>query len=202
MKYTIMILLLMIFCKGYGQNNQIKLYIQQIAANKVYLEYLQKGYSIVRNGLNTIGNIKNGHFSLDIDFFDGLESVNPKVRHYAKVADIGSLSVQIIKRAQKLMTQTRNSEFFTEREIAYVARVTDALLSGCAEMLDELALLLKKSEFTMSDDERIKRVDMLHAQMRDQYAFVNYFSGELQLLQLQKNKEQRDAGVLKDLVGH
>lgn len=200
MKVVILITMMILFNNGYGQNNQIKLYIQQIAANKVYIEYLQKGYSIVKKGLRTIGDIKDGHWSLDIDLFDGLEKINPKVRHYAKVTDIIALNTQVVKRAKKLVQETHNGKHFTKQEVGYAEKVKNALLVNCSALADELSILISKSELKMSDDERIKRIEILHEQMRDNFSFVNHFSGALQLLQLQKDKEWRDANFINDLI--
>lgn len=199
MKTVLMVFMLMAWGRGYAQNNQIKLYIQQIAANKVYLEYLQKGYSIVKNGLNTIGNIKNGHFSLDKDFFSQLENINPKVRHYAKVTDIIALNIQIIQRYKKALEEAKGADLFNDRELDYIARVFNVLINNCVSLTDELTVLLTPHEWKMSDDERVKRIDGLHAAMRDNYAFVNHFAGELQIIAVQKEKELNDASVLQGL---
>jgi hypothetical protein len=44
------------------KKTQIKYLLQQIAANKVYIEYIEKGYNIARKGLQTIHDIKKGDF--------------------------------------------------------------------------------------------------------------------------------------------
>lgn len=198
MKPVLIIMLLLFSGFSYGQN-QIKLYIQQIAANKVYLEYLQKGYSIVKTGLNTIGNIKDGHFSLDKDFFSRLENINPKVRHYAKVTDIIALNIQIIRRYKKALAEAKDTDLFNDRELDYMTRVFNSLINNCVSLTDELTVLLTPHEWKMSDDERVKRIDGLHAAMWDNYAFVNHFAGELQIMAMQKGKELNDASVLQDL---
>lgn len=46
------------------KKTQKKYLIQQIAALKVYLGYVQKGYSIAQKGLTTVSNIKKGNFDL------------------------------------------------------------------------------------------------------------------------------------------
>jgi len=193
--------LVLLAVSGYSQN-QIKLYIQQIAANKVYIEYLQKGYSIAKKGLTTVGNIKNGHWSLDKDFFAGLENINPKVRNYAKVADIVALNIQIVKRYKKALNQARASDRFTGNDLDYFGSVFTALIDNCAVLVDELTLLLKASELKMSDDERIKRIDRLYTDMQDNYAFVQHFSGSMEIMTLQRDKELKDAAVIKGLHGH
>ena len=50
---------------------QKKYLLQQIAGLQIYIGYVEKGYSIAKKGLNTIGDLKDGHFSLDKVFFDG-----------------------------------------------------------------------------------------------------------------------------------
>src|SRR5258705_8026730 len=79
------------------KSTQKKYLIQQIAMLQVYIGYLQKGHNIAKNGLITIGNIKNGHFTLDKDFFASLRNVNPKVKQYVKVADIITLNEKIVQ---------------------------------------------------------------------------------------------------------
>ena len=79
---------------------QKKYLLQQIAALQVYLGYAKKGYTIVTSGVNTIRNIKNGDFNLHRDFFSRLKNVNPAIRRYAKVADIISYQVKIIRQTK------------------------------------------------------------------------------------------------------
>src|SRR3954469_10258998 len=77
------------------KKTQKKYLVQQIAALRVYLDYLKKGYAVVHNGLNTIEHIKNGNFNLDRDFFSSLKNVNPAIKNTAKVADIIAFQIFI-----------------------------------------------------------------------------------------------------------
>lgn len=194
------LLLFTFFSKA--QNQTIKLYMQQIAANKIYIEYLQKGYKIAKNGLTTISNIKNGHWSLDKDFFAGLHNINPKVKNYAKVADIISLNIRTIKQYKTAMKQARSAELFNSGELGYFDKIFDVLIDGCMNVTDELTLLLSPNKLTMSDDERIKRIDLLYADMQDKYVFANSFSNDINLMALQRTKELQEAATLRRLYGH
>lgn len=91
---------------------QKKYLLQQIAALQVYIGDVQKGYSIAKQGLNTISDIKNDEFNLHKDYFNSLKIVNPKIKNYSKVADISVLQVNIIKvykEAEKQMKQSIHS---------------------------------------------------------------------------------------------
>src|SRR4051812_14383767 len=78
------------------KKTQKKYLIEQIAAFQMYLGYVQKGYSIARKGLTTIGNIKKGDFNLNNDFFSSFKSVNPTIRNYSKVAEIIAFQIKIV----------------------------------------------------------------------------------------------------------
>ncbi len=53
---------------------QKKSLLQQIAALKVYIDYAQKGYSIAKEGLTLIGNIKNREFDLHSKYISSLKT--------------------------------------------------------------------------------------------------------------------------------
>lgn len=192
------VVFLSVCCKA--QNN-IKLYIQQIAANKAYIEYLQKGYKIVKGGLNTIGNIKNGHFTLDKNFLASLQNINPKIRHYAKVSGAITLNIQIVQRYKKAVREAVNSDRFNSDELAYIGKVFTSLIEDCTLLTDELTLLITSSKLKMSDDERIKRMDAVYTAMQDNYVFVNSFAGDINIMAVQRSKELQDAHVMQTIHG-
>lgn len=193
-------MLLIVLCSE-GQNKTIKLYLQQIAANQVYIEYLQKGYRIAKNGLTTISNIKSGHWSLDKDFFAGLKGINPKVRNYTKAADIITLSIKITRQYKVSIKQVRSIGSFDNEEINYFDKVFTVLLDDCVRVTDELTLLLTANELTMSDDERIKRIDLLYTDMRDKYVFASSFSNDINVMALQRSKELHEVATVRSLHG-
>jgi len=184
-----------------AQNQTIKLYLQQIAANKVYIEYLQKGYRIAKNGLTTISNIKNGHWNLDKDFIAGLHNINPKIGNYVKAADIITLNVKIVRQTKTAMKKAGSADLFNSGEIGYFDKVFTMLLDVCAMLTDELTVIITPNELTMSDDERIKRIDVLYADMQDSYVFVKRFSNDINIVARQRNKELSEAVMLRNLYG-
>lgn len=184
-----------------AQSSQIKLYLQQIAANQVYIEYLQKGYSIAKNGLTFIGKIKNGHFSLDKDFFASLENINPKIKNYAKLADIIAYNIRIVQQFKTALQQARQSDLFSPKELSYLESVFTNVTDGCMSVVDVLTVLITPSQVKMSDDERIKRIDELYDEMQDRYVFSNGFCSALQVQAIQRKKEVNDAVTLKEIYG-
>ena len=186
---------------SYGQSKQVKLYLKQIGLNEVLINYLKKAMAIAKFGLTTIGDIKNGEFSLHRIFFDKLKAVNPKIKNLAKVADIITLQVQIIKNYQSSYKQIKASQQFSNAEIRYIYSVFSKLLDDTGNNLDELYKVLAADQYQMTDDERIKRIDDLYVEMQSSYVFTQHFSKETLVMAMQRLKEGNEVKQTRDWYG-
>lgn len=183
------------------KKTQIKYLLAQIAANKVYIEYAQKGYGIARKGLNTIQNIKKGDFNLHQDFINSLSVINPKVKSYARVADIIAYQLRIIKNVSTTIRNLKESYQFANGELDFCKTVFERLLEESLKNLDELFLIVTFDELQMKDDERIKRIDQLYLEMQHKYGFCQSFSDECSVLAMQRLSEQAEIKLSKKLNG-
>jgi hypothetical protein len=183
------------------KSTQKKYLLQQIAALKVYLGYAKKGYTIVTSGVNTIRNIKNGDLNLHRDFFNRLKNVNPSIRKYAKVADIIAYQVKIIKQTKITIQQIRETKQFTEAELGHCKQVFNNLLDECTKTVEELILVTTSGKLEMKDDERLKRIDGLYANVQDKYSFACSFSEDMGLLAVQRLGEQMEINRSKLING-
>lgn len=180
---------------------QRKYLLQQIAALQVYIGYVQKGYSIAKQGLNTISDIKHGEFNLHKDYFNSQKTVNPKIKSYSKVADIIALQVNIIRVYKEAAKQVKQSGSFAVSEISYINGVFKRLLDDCTKTIDALITVTTSGELEMKDDERLKRIDALYNDMQDKYTFVQSFSNEAKLLATSRISEQNDIQISRALNG-
>jgi hypothetical protein len=189
------------FNEWFRQKKTQKQYLlQQIAALKVYLDYLKKGYKIVDKGLTVVGDIKQGKFDFDIEYLESLGNVNFAVSGSAKVASIIAYQKRIMIEFRGLKNLTNDSEYLTNEERQYVESVYSNMLRESEMSLDELDRVLSNSDFDMNDDERVKRVDALYADMKDKYEFTKSFSNSTQVLIAQRGKEDHEVQVQEDLV--
>ena len=182
------------------KKTQKKYLLQQIAALKVYLDYLKKGYKIVDKGLTIVGDIKQGKFDLDIEYLESLANVNSAVSGSAKVAGIIAYQKRIMIEFRRLKDLTNESEYFTPEERTYVEVVYANMLRESDLSLDELDRVLSNSDFEMKDDERVKRVDLLYADMKDKYEFTKSFSNSTKVLIAQRSKEDHEVKIQEELV--
>ncbi|MBX9734946.1 MAG: hypothetical protein K2X37_12875 [Chitinophagaceae bacterium] len=183
------------------KSTQKKYLLQQISALQVYLGYAKKGYNIISGGVNTIRNIKNGDLNLHRDFFNSLKNVNPAIRRYAKVADMIAYQVKIIKQTKGTLQQIRETKQFTETELDYCKQVFDNLLNECMKTVEELILVTTSGKLEMKDDERLKRIDRLYADVLDKYSFTCSFSEDMGILAVQRLGEQMEINRSKIING-
>lgn len=205
MKRTIIaipLLLLSVFIKAQTfaewfqqKKTQINYLVQQIAALHVYTTYVEKGYLIAGDGLKAIGSIKKGDFDLHENYFSSLAKVNPAIKSYWKIADIISLEIKIVKNCQSQQESIVQSHQFTADEMAYISRVFSSLLGGCADIIDQLMMLITDGKAQMKDDERIKRIDQLHDNIEDRYEFIQHFGSENTMLGIQRMKNDVNTSV-------
>ena len=182
------------------KKTQIKYLISQIAAYQVYATYVERGYAIAKKGLTAIQNIKKGDFSLHDEYFTSLKNVNPKIKLYWKVADIIGLQIKIIQSYHRQKNALRQSEQLTPDEISYCNKLFINLLDGCTNIIDQLILLITDGSLQMKDDERIKWIDVLHADMKDKYVFAQHFTSDANELAIQRFIDANDVRTGRALL--
>ncbi len=209
-KIVVTILMLSVFLMSQAQSpnwnewfrqkkTQRKYLIQQIAALKVYLEYLKKGYKIVDRGLTTIGYIKNGTFNLDKDYLNSLKQVSPVVKNSPKVKEVLVYQLSITSDFRKFLETCRKDENLTLDEVHYIEDVYQNMLKECEASIDELTVITTAGEAEMKDDERLLRLDKVHDDIQDKYAFTQDFISSTQLLSLERAKEKNQINGSKNL---
>lgn len=181
------------------KKTQIKYMVQQIGGLQLYLGYLKKGYNIVDKGWNTVKDLKNGELNLHQDYFNGLETVNPEIKKYSRVAEIIALQYQIIARYKMYYQKLKETDAFQPDEIEYCHEVFTNLLDGVADCIEQLTVVLSGGQWQMADDERMHRIDQLYSDMTDKYAFVCSFGNNACLLGRQRERELNDLKTLKNL---
>jgi hypothetical protein len=168
------------------KKTQRKYLIQQIAALQTHLQYLKKGYDIAHKGITTVKNIKNGEWDLHKDYFGSLLLVNPAIKNYARVADIISVQVRMVKQVRSLIDECGQRKLLSPGEIDYVVKTCDHLLSECLKNMEELILVITSGQLEMKDDERIKMIETIYAAMQEKSVFLLSFGNSVTTLSKQR----------------
>jgi hypothetical protein len=183
------------------KKTQKKYLVDQIAALRVYAEYVKKGYNITHAGLTTIENIKNGHFTIDQSFFTSKGNVKPAISHSIKVLNIIGYQAKIIRDLKRFYQSSKNDPNFSADEILYLSHVYANMLRQCDDSLAELRDIIRSGALEMTDDERLKRIDTLHRDIVEKYAFTQAFTNETKLLGAQREAEKSGVHTILTLNG-
>lgn len=211
MKKMIWVLILTVSVQvSYGQKwkewfrqkkTQIEYLVNQIAALQVYAGYLQKGYTIVKEGTRLIGDIKQGDFNLHNGYFSSLRAVNPAFASYSRVAVIISDQATILKDFKELLKFSAESGQFSATERQYISAVYANVKSASLQNLDDLTRVLTSGEMEMKDDERIDFIDRIYGDTKEQLSFTASFCRQAGALAYQRTKAERESFLLKKLYG-
>ena len=182
------------------KKTQRKYLIQQIAALKVYIEYLKKGYKIVDKGLTTIGDIKDGTFTMDKNYLNSLKQVSPVVKNSPKLNEVIAYQNTIRKDLYKLVLDSRKDQNLSSDEVEYIEEVYKNMLEECEASIDELIIITTSGEAEMKDDERLLRLDKVHDDMQDKYAFTQDFISSTRLICVERAKEQNQIKRSQQLI--
>lgn len=181
-----------------AQSTQQGALLQQIAALRVYGEYVHKGYSVVKKGLNLISDFKSGEFGLHSDYFESLGLPNPVVRDSETITRILSLQEKIIRESARLQEDSFISQL-SQEETAYCQRVKSRLLESCWKELEFLYDVLTDKSLQMGDEDRLESIQGIYQEMSSNYAFIKKFTADTVLLVKEREHEVRSSKKSKQL---
>ena len=178
---------------------QLLLDVEKLTQFKQILSDLKKGYEILSSGYNSIKNISQGNFSLHETFLNGLLEVSPAVQRYERIAGIMQYQLRIVKEYKAAFSQFKSDKHFTADEIDYMRNVYSHLFDESVKSLNDLITVITAGKLRMSDDERISAIDHVWDEVQDQYGFLKAFNNGTALLSLQRQKDEQDVDVSKQL---
>ncbi|HSZ34313.1 MAG TPA: hypothetical protein VK772_13440 [Puia sp.] len=180
------------FCGTTKAQSDIQAMLKQIALLAVHVKELENAIEIARDGLTAINEIKHGEFNLHNIFFSSLQSVNPAVAKYSRIAVIIAEQVSILLDFRSLLQRLKMNREITPSELSYVESVYSNMAEECSKTMNDLIVVITNGSLEMTDDERIKRIDVIAVDMNDKYTFSRQFtSGADKLIK----EEQMKIGI-------
>jgi hypothetical protein len=174
------------------KKTQKKYLVQQIVALKVYLKYMKEGYDIAKKGLNMIGDIKDGNFNDHATYFGSLKLVNAAIGNSPKISLIIIYQEAVIRDLQKLNAECQNSASLSLDEVEYIGSVDNNLLIECEKVIASLNTVITDDASQMTDDERVRQIDLIYNDMKDKYSFTRTFCNSTRMLVMQRKSEMSE----------
>lgn len=198
------VLLMMVFLPlksvaQYQEMQQLILNIEKLAQFKQILSDMKKGYEILTGGYNAVKDMTQGNFQLHKTFLDALMQVSPTVKKYKRIGDIINYQILLIKESKLAFQRFANSKSFSDKEISYFERVYDHLFTESLRNIEELTTVITANKLRMSDDERLKAIDVIYLDMQDKLLFLRNFNTSSNILAVQRAKERNDVNAMRSI---
>lgn len=206
----ILIVLILVANAGFAQNfkewfrqkkTQKQYLIEQIAQLKIYLELTKKGYKIAKEGLTTISDIKRSEFKMHKNRFDSLLIVNSNIGSYSRLKQITDLHGRINDICETMPGALVEADVFDKDQLAYFEKVLALLYEDCQHILGNLFLVIRHGNVSMTDDERILRIELCFRQMQDNYSFARSFEQSIKIFAEQVNIDRTEIKNSRALHG-
>ncbi len=178
---------------------QLVLNIEKLNQLRQILSELKKGYEILFKGYITIKDLSKGNFKLHEAYLDGLLEVNPVVKKYGRIAGIIDLQLALVREYRNAYDRFSSMDSFSREELEYLGKVYKQLTDQSIQSLDALTTIITAKKLRASDDERLKAIDALYADMQNRLEFLRYFNSSASVLGLQRAREKGNVGVIKEL---
>jgi hypothetical protein len=173
------------------KKTELQYMIDQVAAYKIYLDDLTKGYNLAKNEIQAIHDIKNGEFNLHENFFNSLKIVNPEIKNTSLIFDILDLVSGI----------TGELNILKQSSDPYISRVRDNMLKACAVDLEIISSAITDDRYTMGDGERISRLEFILGDLQNKYEFSKSFVSNFNLFRYQQQNLRYENNFLSHLSG-
>lgn|GEM_PF-6479620 len=180
------------------KKTQRQYFANQMVALQAFSEVLKKGYDIVGKGLNVVsaatGEENSGHSSRLLS----LTSTNPSLNKNSTMTDARLLQRHVNKQFSNLISVCSSDGNFSVDEINYIKKVYSGVNTAGIVSIDELEGLFN-GETTMTDDERLNRINLVKSDLNDQYSFTRSFCNSTLALGIQRAKEKHEISINRQL---
>lgn len=181
------------FKEWFRQKKTQKAYlIEQIARLKIYLQLTEKGYKIAREGLTTIGNIKNGEFKLHKNRFDSLLVVKSDIVTLGRLQQIADMQDIVHEICETLPNDVNRCEALDTEQKQWIRRSILILYDDGQSLIGALLPLIRDGNYKMTDDERLERIEWLYQQFEANYSFARNLKMQIVLFCNQASDEKQE----------
>jgi hypothetical protein len=175
---------------------QLILNIEKLLQFRKILDDMKQGYEVLSQGYEMVKNISEGSFRLHETFLNALLEVSPAVKKYERIVAIIELQGQLTREYRVAAKRFSQSAMFSRDELGYIDRVYSRLFSTSLQQLGDLAVVITAGSLRMSDEERLKSIDVLYNDMQEQLLFLRRFNNSTSVLLLQRVKDNNEIKTL------
>lgn len=174
---------------------------QKLTELKSMLKELQQGYQVLHTGYENIRTIAQSSFNLHDAFLSALLSVNPAVKNDPRVQGIIGFQSSIATEYTAYFNRFKQDKHFSAAEIAYLEIVYSNIFNQSLSGVTNLTTVLTPNTLRMSDDERLRAIEGIYQETKNQLLFLRNFNNSTTMLAIDRAIEDNDAETANKLYG-
>nr|WP_067054217.1 conjugal transfer protein TraI [Mucilaginibacter sp. L294] len=134
-------------------------------------------------------------------YFDELKKVKDIIAYYQRIRDISEKQVRLIQEYDRAWGLLRNDKHFTPDEVAYMGKVYSGILDETVKNIDQMMLVVNSFKTQMTDAKRLEIINHAADRVERNYADLQMFSQQNEILSLQRSKSEAEIKSIKVLYG-
>lgn len=135
------------------------------------------------------------------EYYDALKAVNNLVKDARKVQEtvlmVGDISELYVSNFGKML----NDPNFSTAELSAIGNGYARLLNESTGLLNDLRQIVNASSLSLNDKERMDVIDRVHAQVKNYYNLVRYYTNKNISVSLIRAKKKNDTRRVLELYG-
>lgn len=181
----------------------VDLKVQRLQNEVIWLQNAQK---VVENTLSKlrldeISDWVEKQRNLYSNYFDELWRVKDLVSYYHKVREITNRQMQLVKEYKRAWSGVQQDTHFTSDEIGYIRKVYTGIMEESLKNLDGVILVIQSFSLQMTDAKRMELINSAADAIDQNYADLKAFNNQNIQLSLQRARNVREIGKVKELYG-
>lgn len=183
------------------KGKELKIQLEQLANYQVQSSAAKEKNRIDQQGLDNINRYKKGTSVIYGEYFKSLFTVRENIRSGDKAEYIRDVINEIKRFFPLTLSKATNSGLYQQGEIAYFQKVYENVLKDCTDIIRNLNTVIQNNRLSMTDDQRIERIDLLHERMVSAYMFSRKFCDQIENIRRARESEIRDVRTIEKLHG-
>ncbi len=183
------------------KQKEIRIMLEQVLKLKLQTTLVKQGNRDSEKKLDQISSNKKGSYSIFDRYFTSLKQVNPQVGGNETVQKTKDLFLEIRKIFPGTIDRATNSGLFEFYEVNYFSRAYDRLKKDCEDILSSMNTVTTSGKTSMTDDERMQRIDQLYKRMVDAYTFCKRFCTDIECTKASRQQSKNDSQLVRRLYG-
>ncbi|WP_118975727.1 conjugal transfer protein TraI [Taibaiella koreensis] len=181
----------------------VDLAIQRQQNKIIWLQNAQKTLenTLSKLKLDEISNWTQKQKDLYQKYFDELQQVKAIISYYKRIHNITDKQVQLVREYNRAWGLLSGDKHFTPKEIEYMAKVYQGILSETTKNIDEMILVINSFKTQMTDEKRLEIINKAGDHVDRNFADLQRFNTENAVLSLHRSSSDAEYDLIKRMYG-